>query len=500
MRGGQDAVGSGHSETVGAQRLDQRQCADLLGVSRSRVWWWIRTGKFAAPSGEAKGRPSWTRDDVLRWAVGAPYGLAGRATLDFWPTPKRAADYRGAVNLGTAVALVWRAEVGTIAMLWGLPGRSDPNHQDLVSQLPRVDIVVRVNFDFGFDGPALDAFPIEDPKRLDTFVRCSELARVLGQPFPYWPIMLRDPALLTKWQPGAKAVTALTLCDVNAAALLRMAALYDADEPASRALVHLTRVVQYRDTASAKRDLEILAGCAASGAVFIAAHPLDVPETHREDLDPVIRRAGWLDILHRTDALADQCVSELMLWDGGKDSPFGLREQIELSQPHGAEWAQRLERVDRTAAHRLLGDPSDFLETLVDPLTDAPVARKHKAEGDYLVTVSLQRLPTTSPLAELILDRPIWVRTAEGNLYPAPHGTYFGTSWGYPGTGPGSLALMIHQLLDDITAHGPEGASGASPGLERLTEIKFRPGTVLRRDQLEAARRGEWLPEPSAEE
>ncbi|MCA2216905.1 hypothetical protein [Jidongwangia harbinensis] len=379
-------------------------------------------------------------------------------------------------------------------MLWPLLNRPGPQRWDLKEKLAGVDVVVKVNADFGHDGPAIDAYPLADPEKVDTFVRCSDLARVLGQPIPYWPLTLRDRTLLARWQPGTEPVTTLALSDVDAAVLLRMAALYEADEAASQTLVHLVRVAQHRNTESAKRFLEILSRCAAPDAVTVAAYPVDVPEAEREDLDSTVRRAGWIDILRRTDAFADLCVVEMMNWDGGEDSPFGNSEQIRLDRPHGAEWARRLEPIGRTAAHRLLGDPSEFVETLEDPLTGAPAVRKRDRDGDYIETASLQRLPTTSPFAELILDYPIWIRTADGVLFPAPQGSYYGIRWGYSGSGPGSLALMIHELLDDITAHGPEGVSGASEGLERLTQLKFAQGTVLRRDQLEAARRGEWLP------
>jgi hypothetical protein len=109
-----------------------------------------------------------------------------------------------------------------------------------------------------------------------------------------------------------------------------------------------------------------------------------------------------------------------------------------------------------------------------------------------------QRLPTTSPMAELILDRPVWVRTEDGKVYPAPQDAYYGTSWGYAGSGPAALALMIHRLLDDITAQAADDIGGAPPTLELLTQVDLPEGTVLTREQLEAAREGRWR--PSAED
>jgi hypothetical protein len=74
----------------------------------------------------------------------------------------------------------------------------------------------------------------------------EDLARVLGQPIPYWPSTLRDAALLTRWKPGAASVTAPAVPDLDNAALLRLAAIYDADEPACRVLVNLARFAQHR--------------------------------------------------------------------------------------------------------------------------------------------------------------------------------------------------------------------------------------------------------------
>lgn len=50
-----------------------------------------------------------------------------------------------------------------------------------------------------------------------------------------------------------------------------------------------------------------------------------------------------------------------------------------------------------------------------------------KADGLLTATIP-QRLPNFGPLAEVIVDRPIWVRTADGVLYPAPKDSYWGLS------------------------------------------------------------------------
>jgi hypothetical protein len=83
----------------------------------------------------------------------------------------------------------------------------------------------------------------------------------------------------------------------------------------------------------------------------------------------------------------------------------------------------------------------------------------------------------------------VWVRTEVGTLYPAPQDHYDGLSWGYSGSGPGNLAILIDRLLVDINAPGAEG-SIREGGLNELTKLKWPNGTVLDRAVLEAARDG----------
>ncbi|MGH3719800.1 MAG: hypothetical protein ACRDRI_13380 [Pseudonocardiaceae bacterium] len=254
-------------------------------------------------------------------------------------------------------------------------------------------------------------------------------------------------------------------------------------------------VLWSRSTTSAVLDLEILAtfeervvkaGRQQSDVIVVSAYPLPAPEANDDTLDEQRRRAGWLEILDRTDQLAVECVREACRWDGGADFPFSNPQQIDPTTEYGAEWAARLEPIERTAAFELIDFDGQY-ETLTDPETGAPVIRQ---PGGRLLAAIPQRLPAFSPLAEVILDLPIWVRTEDGMLHLAPRDSYYGLSWGYGGSGPGSLALLIHRLLDDITARGADSVSGAPEGLEDLTQTGWSTGTVLTRAQLETARDG----------
>lgn len=117
-------------------------------------------------------------------------------------------------------------------------------------------------------------------------------------------------------------------------------------------------------------------------------------------------------------------------------------------------------------------------------------------DGGRVVTVVTQRLPATSPLAEVILGHPIWVRTADGTLYPAPQRRY-GLTWGYGGTGLGVLALLIHQLLEDINAEAADRTAGAPAGLVELTRLNWPAGAVLSRPILEAPCDGRPYDQPA---
>jgi len=263
------------------------------------------------------------------------------------------------------------------------------------------------------------------------------------------------------------------------------------DSPAHQVLLHLAQVTQHRSHTSAVQDLEILdehvERTSMDNPVVIAARPIPVPDVENDELAESTWRAGWMEILGRTDQLAVECVREVTRWDGGAGFPYSQIERFNpTATPHGAEWAARLEPTVRTAAFELI-DSDGRGQALIDPATDAPAVLLPNGE---IKTAVPQRLATISPLAELILDDPIWVRVEDGTLYLAPKHHYFGLSWGYGGSGPGSLALLIHRLLDDITAPAADHVNGAAEGLEKLTQRDWPAGTVLTRVQLEAARDG----------
>jgi hypothetical protein len=354
-------------------------CVRLLGLRPAHLRRAARDAHFPPAARTQHGQPHWHQDEVLSWAAATSPQLATRVPLRYWPDATQPADYLGASAHDDAVIMTWQTTPGTLALVWNF---LDPITVPLTDYLHRATdatIIVNVDPDFGIDGPALRAINTATPDK-ETGLRWADLARVLGQPMPYWPLPLRLPELISAWHPGAPPITAPAQPDIDTTPLLRLAATFEPEHPAHRTLLNLARVAQHRVTASAMQDLEILYDSISrvSGPevpTAIAAIPLPVPEAAREDLDPATRRAGWLDVLNGTDTLSAQCIREVYAWDGGTDFPFSTPQHIDPTTPPGHEWAQRLRPIHRTAAFELI-DHHGTGDTLTDPATDAPAIRK----------------------------------------------------------------------------------------------------------------------------
>jgi hypothetical protein len=497
-------IGEGSPEggEDGLEGLDLAGCARLLGQPRLLLWIRSKVGKFASPAGTKNGRPFWHEDDVYRWAASAHPELIRRIPIRCWPDAQRPATYHGAREIEDAVIQTWKADSGTVCVIWSRPELNGLSLPYVAAEFPDANALVDVQSTFNVFGPGLlTTQPDNLTERTRSRMEWADLARVLGQPAPYWPLMLRIPTLIAAWKPGAPPVTYPTIPEVDTTPLLRLAATLPQDSAAHEVLLHLARIAQHRSTTGALDELRILAECEQRSIDYgrhngdvtvVAAYPLPVPDVDDETVDEHHRRAGWLAILGRTDRLAAECVRQVKMWDGGRYFPFSNPEQINSTTEYGAEWSARLEPIERTVVFEFI-DFGGECKTLTDPVTEAPVVRQ---PNGLLLAAIPQALDTFSPLAEVILDSPIWVRTEDGTLYPAPKHSYWGLNWGYPGSGPGSLALLIHRLLDDINARGADDATGAPAGLEELTQFDWPRGTVFTRAQLEAARAGR----PYAEE
>jgi len=141
-------------------------------------------------------------------------------------------------------------------VIWKLPHDRCGSAHDTLDELPDVAVLVRVQGDFGIDGPGLSTGQRLSTHEWNAFgMRWHDLSRVLGQPAPYWLFMLRSARLITDWKPGAATVTYPTIPEVDTTPLLRLAATMPPDTPAYQALLHLVTIAQHRSTISAEGDL-----------------------------------------------------------------------------------------------------------------------------------------------------------------------------------------------------------------------------------------------------
>lgn len=360
---------------------------------------------------------------MWKWAARQGHPLASRVPLQFWPEAQEPAEFLGAVRVPARyqrddVALRWATVAGVVAVVW----RPDDPIMLRLSDLGEVpaDVLVGVDPDFGIYGPGVHSLSWGRADEDD--LSWSRLALILGQPLPYWPYRLRDPDLIEVWQPDSPSMVAPARPDLDTGLLMRMAAMFDPEHATHRMLTNLVRVVQDRASRDALQDVEIAAETARHWSerhdqpvTVVAAEPLVIGDLNADpgDVEDTVRRIGWIELLGRTDTLSWACVQQALAWDGGTHFPFSRPEEVNSASALGREWMARLEPATARTAEFARISQGGTGEALVDPLTGAPAVR---LETGRVVTAVPQRLPATSPLAEVILGPPIWVRTADGAL------------------------------------------------------------------------------------
>lgn len=335
----------------------------------------------------------------------------------------------------------------------------------------------------------------------------TQLAAVLGQPAPYWFHTVRDRDAFAAWRPGAPpAVVPAHDIATPVTALAELAADEPDGSPAAELCLYLAREVRRRGHASTTRNIAELRENAAEGGdgahLVLGAVPAPLTRPDPQEPTEMVRRAGWLAITERRDVLAHRVADFAQRWDGGQDWHTGAVTSVHPKTCATAhEWAERLTPAacdqPPTVLEKVLldnGRDTDNDVLLHDPVAGIPVL--HRSPGSRhadLFTYALQRLPTSSPLAALILsDNNCWIRTQDGALWLAPEREGWGIGYGYSGNGCHALADLVAALIEDISAPAarPNDPDAPRSLFELLRDTASDGTTTYTRAQLLAARAG----------
>jgi hypothetical protein len=463
-----------------------------------------------------EGVRKWNGQAFARWLARTHPDLAGEVPLLLRPAESTQHRYLGgryATYDETGAehdhfAGLWKTRAGVVAVVYPAGMAFAPS--SLLDFHEEAATIVVVRHDYDLYGPALEAVDRARPD-IEYEPRWSDIAAHIGTPVPWWPSEVRRPAHLTAWRPGDAPAPVEVVTWPSWEPLYALARAEAEGSPVRGALFTIGHEIRTRAAESMRHELDDILGKRGSfspsatarakveRAAMVLPAVLDTDDPGRDETVPAdIVALGLAELCGRTDDLAVECLEQVSMWSG-ENLPFGGAFSITRTRVtrEGAEWINRLRRVGPTAIHRLLAANGDHVVgTFVDPVTGTPVVA---FRGRFLFGGSREisymghaprQLPAGSVIKEVILDDPIWVRTSKGVLYPAPCMDAPGLSWGYRGSGPGTLAQCVGRLLDDGAAHAVTYGTRTpeEPGLEAFFQIKHRTGSRISRRELERVR------------
>ncbi|QTE01510.1 hypothetical protein [Streptomyces cyanogenus] len=461
------------------------------------------------------GVTKWAGQYFARWLARQHPLLAGRVPSLLHPAPATKPCYldgRYATSDEAGwdrehFAGLWETCTGVVAVIYPRSRIGAP--RDLLEFHENAATVVTVQPDYDLYGPSLEAVDRALPD-LQYEPRWSEVAAHVGTQVPWWPSQLRRPEHLTSWRPGDDPVPVDVVTWPSWEPLYELAGAEPEGSPVRGACFTIGHEMRTKAAEWIEHEVtEILdtrgdfgrgkspKAAAERAAMVLPAVPSTEDPGRSETVSADVVALGLAELCRRTDDHSVECLEQISMWSR-EHLPFGGVFSITRTDVsrEGAEWINRLRRVSPTAIHRLWtvnGD--DPVGTFVDPVTGSPVVAfkgrfmfRDSREISYLGSAP-KRLPAGSVLKEVILDEPVWVRTTDDILYPAPSLDAPGLSWGYSGSGPGTLAQCVGRLLDDGSAHAVTyGDRQDEPGLEAFFQIKHERGTRIPRQRLEALR------------
>ena len=479
------------------------------------------TGRPGFPAG----RGQWPVEEVLHWAAGTgEEQFASCAPLHYQPTPTTPTEYVGARRADdrwpggdNLVYLTWETSAGLVYFVYATGQHFNAARFNVAQHAPTNDVyaiiavTTFVNLQINEHLPALDVtyphVPASLGLELPVSVSWDDVARVLGQPLPYFPRLMRTPERLHQWRPGATPVVGLpTVPDCEVTPLLTAAAFEEGDTLVARTMLDLAIARQGSVIEHTLKDLDEIDQAGAAGSLTIAARPSTRPRRSYQDrrVPESERRAAWMELFHRDDELAAECLRIADILDSARDFPYiwphtfsgETIDQYARDVPHSVitEWLDTLQSSARIAGHVRLErwDNYDLMRYLEDPASGAPVVEMSRirfgGRERVIATLTPARIVSAQPLAEVILEDIPWVRTEDGTLYlmPMPYDVA-GLGWGYSGQGSGALAATVEALLEEISTIPTSQEQGTA--ITDLFKVHHDHGTVLSRAALETAKR-----------
>jgi hypothetical protein len=427
--------------------------------------------------------------------------------------PTCAAAFRGAEIIKDGAILRWSTAYGIVGVVFSVPFGHHSVHRFVNTlrgkygwQLHEAFAsLVSVELTMGWYGPDLEAVDIHKWGKVSDSYQpiCEEVARIIGTPLPIWHSRLRDLETIEKWKPSSPpALVPAFDSDLPTEPFTALAADEPDDSLVAPVCLWLARTMRDSDTEHTQSYIKMLKDVSKDyGAKWFTfgALPAEIRRPEAEPLPEEIRREGWDQLLKRRDTLAAKVAKLARNWDGGKDWLGGVGTKVYPREGSAAAaWAARLvpapTDLPPTALEQTLLEAGDPWTTdgviLDDPETDMPAIYFNKNTRDeYIATTVPFRIGRTEPLKSVILSgSTVWIVTRDDRLWIAPERPGLGLAWGYGGSGPYTLAILIERLLDEIISPGVNSFDPPPrPGLMRLI-ANTHGTTTYTRAQLEKAR------------
>jgi len=456
-------------------RLLIEDVTELLNTNQAAIRKQLSRGRFPEPHTDPRGGPRfWRRPEIFRHALAqggeAAQNVPRIFTRTAAPNPARFISNTTFVSgFHHLHLLTWLPSDGAGFVALAHPLGAKPHKdvmRDLFNQDDKLSAVAVVRDDMSI-GPhemevSLDIW--ERGKEKSNLGSWSDLLQLLATPLPYWSRGLRQRPAMLAWRPGAPAVS-LTPTDEHLDTNDIAALLEDVtDARAARVLRSVIYEIESKEVSGAEQDLKLRP---PFPGFFHAATVAQVSEVAAD-----VQDADLSALLHLTGLPQAKALTALEAWDAwdGIAPYLNTRQQVRPGLTGlAAEWAQRLQPVAGPETRAEVEGAEElghlYLKTrqavggaeeahcLRDPLhPDLWVIR---VGATYFYNVP-PAMPATGTLQDVAIaeddyEVTAFFRDSSGTVWPVPagHGDF---NVGYDGSGPYTLATVLHALAQDAAA------------------------------------------------